>query len=1012
MPMPRPGRAIAAAAALIAVLICLFAAPARAAEDGLWLGLTDVQRAAVLQTLADELADVQAGIADIIEQEETRKKTLEQILAELGQEKSALEKYAGMALAGLRKDAAKFAAMAGEASAGNYQRLLEAAPGWGAALFADMVAGKLKGDSKVVWLALVARAGSLQEVGIAFMRGDWHQAFEKLKAQARKEGEQISKDVIARIIDWVFSDSPVELGGVYVSLIESEIAFLNWSRRVIGRRVSGPCLDRYVEQYRRTAGSGGSHESAVETGYDEFEQCAIVNAYGFFEIEAYIVQAGLDSRAVWGEMLEGYRTQYLSPDEWLERRLAAEKAQVEQQINTELATAQAELDAAGRQFVTAMGARLQALIDEKVSDEERKRLEALARKALADLAGELKMLLDARDGVTAACSEFDSAKQMAVGAWKQVEESLDAVVILGRKLDTFPQCQPTPEEAERLQQSFHRSFALSREIGNRVAATDGDTRLACAAREEIAAATSKAEAKALLDATTFSAGNAQEAVDAGKQSLAELEEIASSVEALQHAAALRAEEIAGELAALDSLLIEFEQSDPDAAAEAFARAKARMQRAQQQAANLAGFADEKAKLIREGLEPHRGGPLALEVKKVLDEAAEALQVARLCSSGIVRAWTSGEDGEPSWSSRDGDVLPSVEAARRSVADAKERCSPEATGADVAARTAQEIRLLLEEARADDVLLDLARQSYERCLAEAIVAYNDAWLTQPDTPVEPPGDGSAERDYKLVKTKITRNLLGQAPQESVVDGFQGALDVRSTGPGFEFVVTLSAEVPQVVNELGDRFTASARARSQFSLGGVTSNINTAVSVAGQGVHEALPKPDQPWLQPGNYALEANHSVNMNLGDWTRTYVENGVEHLEFTVNFHGGVVQSISGGSLTFVYRREESGDAATGTAVAPGAPSSGGMQHIVLQGLGQTANLRRTGWDSWTWAEDSAAFNFRVVSNTPLELVIVDASRDMYHRLNLVTGETWWRQGQSGNWNVHYRIVAVDGAVR
>jgi hypothetical protein len=688
---------------------------------------------------------VQSGIADILEQEETRKKTLEEILADLGKDKSALEKYAGMALTGLRQDAAKFAAMAGGASAGNYQPLLEAAPEWGASLFADMVADRLDGDSKVVWEALVARAGSLREVGIAFMRGDWHQAFEKLKAQARNEGEQIAKDTIAKIIDWVFSDSPVELGGIYVSLIESEIAFLDWSRRVIGRRVSGPCLDRYVEQYRRTTGSGGSHESAVASGYDEFEQCAIVNAFGFFEIEAYIAQAGLDTRAVWAQMLEGYRTQSLSPDEWLQARLAAEKAQADQQINADLARAQIELDAAGRQFMMAMGARLQALIDENISDDERKRLAELARKALADLAGELKMLLDARDGVTAACDEFNSAKQVAAGAWKQLEESLDAVVILGRRLDTFPQCKPDPDEAERLQQSYHRAYALGRDVAGRFATADESTTLACAAREEIATATSKAEGKALLDATTLSVGYAQAAVDGGKQSLAELEQIAGGVEAQQQVAAARAEEIASELEALESLLREFEQSDPDAAAEAFARAKARMQRAQQQAANLAGFAGEKAKLVLEGLEPHRGGPLAVEVKKVLDEAAEALQVANFCSAGISEAWTSGEDGGPSWSSRDGDMLPSVESARQSVADAKERCSPGKTGADVAARTADEINKLLEEARADDALLDLAKQSYERCVAEAIVAYNDAWLAEPDRPAEPPGDGTAERD---------------------------------------------------------------------------------------------------------------------------------------------------------------------------------------------------------------------------------------------------------------------------
>jgi hypothetical protein len=80
------------------------------------------QRDKVLQTLANELADVQSGIAEILGEEETRKKALEEILAEPGEDKSALEKCAGMALEGLRQDAARFSGMAGEASAGNISR--------------------------------------------------------------------------------------------------------------------------------------------------------------------------------------------------------------------------------------------------------------------------------------------------------------------------------------------------------------------------------------------------------------------------------------------------------------------------------------------------------------------------------------------------------------------------------------------------------------------------------------------------------------------------------------------------------------------------------------------------------------------------------------------------------------------------------------------------------------------------------------------------------------------------
>jgi hypothetical protein len=81
---------------------------------------------------------------------------------------------------------------------------------------------------------------------------------------------------------------------------------------------------------------------------------------------------------------------------------------------------------------------------------------------------------------------------------------------------------------------------------------------------------------------------------------------------------------------------------------------------------------------------------------------------------------------------------------------------------------------------------------------------------------------------------------------------------------------------------------------------------------------------------------------------------------------------------------------------------------IVLTGLGQTADLRRTGPDSWEWLENSATFKFRTVSASSSELLIHDPSRDMYHRLNLQTGETFWRTGATGSWTPHYRIVSYS----
>ena len=77
----------------------------------------------------------------------------------------------------------------------------------------------------------------------------------------------------------------------------------------------------------------------------------------------------------------------------------------------------------------------------------------------------------------------------------------------------------------------------------------------------------------------------------------------------------------------------------------------------------------------------------------------------------------------------------------------------------------------------------------------------------------------------------------------------------------------------------------------------------------------------------------------------------------------------------------------------------------VLQGLGQTAILKRTGNDTWHWTENGAVFSFRTISDGDTELVMFDETRDMYHRLNLRSRQSFWRTGIEGAWKPHYTIV-------
>lgn len=69
-----------------------------------------------------------------------------------------------------------------------------------------------------------------------------------------------------------------------------------------------------------------------------------------------------------------------------------------------------------------------------------------------------------------------------------------------------------------------------------------------------------------------------------------------------------------------------------------------------------------------------------------------------------------------------------------------------------------------------------------------------------------------------------------------------------------------------------------------------------------------------------------------------------------------------------------------------------------------SAELTRTQGDAWVWTE-GRTFNFRSVAESETEIVIFDASRDIYHRFDLVSRVESFRRGPNGDWIRRYDIV-------
>ena len=97
-------------------------------------------------------------------------------------------------------------------------------------------------------------------------------------------------------------------------------------------------------------------------------------------------------------------------------------------------------------------------------------------------------------------------------------------------------------------------------------------------------------------------------------------------------------------------------------------------------------------------------------------------------------------------------------------------------------------------------------------------------------------------------------------------------------------------------------------------------------------------------------------------------------------------------------------------AISPTYPGRKAISRIRLR---QAVVVRASDVD-WYWIEtdprtnQEAQFNFREIEASERELMLYDASRQMYARLNFTDRRAYWRIGNSGEWKWNYDILAVE----
>ena len=794
--------------------------------DGTIYGvLSNSDQAKLLDMVKNELLAVQAGRSAQAAKDAKASKTFAQLLDEVYHptKKTAWQKYskkyAGMAYSAVTKDPAKFARMAGAASAGDYMDLQAELPRIGAVVFGELVSGALDDknlpQAKYVWDNIVKRAGNLQEVGVLFMNGDVDKAYALAKAQVLKELEDFTENSVAAAIDWVFSEAGISPGKLYVEVIKAEVAFIKWSETFIANDFARHCIKSYLSEYKNT----GSTELALQ----HYERCAALGVGATAErvFARLLKQAELDPRTEVLPMLEAYRKQEIfNPHNFYLDLYRERMAQQEAALAAELAVAQADLAAAAKTFSTVLGNRVETLALELMSEEDRQTLTDAAKKAIADSEKQIKAIRDASKLTLTLCEEFQTSKGPFAQAQADMKRYSSLGYSIGAGIASIPDCM---SEGSYLLDDLMNARVLKDVIEG--AATDAMSARdqACAAKDNAASAVDKSEARQFVQDAHAATRLVATAVDTGTKAHADflphLEEAKTySSTSLMN---MNPDWTRKRLAEIEVEMESLREADLKGIEAQFAEAYNRMNVVQRRTRTLVLNAESSLKQVRVALAPHRTGPMGAQVKSLLASLKKDLQSAQVCEYRTRDEW-HGVEGlqsrNDSWKRRKIDSTPDVTALEASLRKKKLACMELLDETANSERPDQEILRISSDTEVALSYLKRAKTEADVCFALAAVTFSSQWSDQPEEgqaglpqPTVPQSDPAnmvvMPKVVGLAGDKATGLVLAVGLGVRVET--RGAADTPDKTPGFVHDATVASGDPVQKNTVVTLYTYDKR-----------------------------------------------------------------------------------------------------------------------------------------------------------------------------------------------------------
>lgn len=167
--------------------------------------------------------------------------------------------------------------------------------------------------------------------------------------------------------------------------------------------------------------------------------------------------------------------------------------------------------------------------------------------------------------------------------------------------------------------------------------------------------------------------------------------------------------------------------------------------------------------------------------------------------------------------------------------------------------------------------------------------------------------SSQTHFKLVRTEVTKHVAGGQPETSRVEGGLKSMDLSTSLPSFTSTGKLSISIPDRVENDQQTFSASARLDASWNLKSTVYNLNVGVNLIGSPKTVGKGDPG-PWPTAGSHSLSVEVAVETSFAanNLVRKWSEGGKNYRSFTVSGHTGVVQTLSGFTLTYIYEETKS----------------------------------------------------------------------------------------------------------